>query len=156
VFLDPRRVLDRVVDVVEEDLPDAGARARPARAEVDEPAIVRLQTGAAVLVVLGLGRPREQHEARVERRHGIGEHDFTDDTVGVLVGVAPLVVPVADAEVGVAQVLPRVLVLLAPGVEIFVEPRVEVLAVRLVVRAGVRVRRDEGVAGLRRHASRLV
>ena len=75
-----------------------------------------------------------------------GKITSPDDAVGELVGVAPVVVPVADAQVGVAQVLPRVLVLAAPGIEVVVELRVEVLAVGLVVRAGVAVGRDERVA----------
>ena len=102
---------------------------------------------------LGLRRRREQHEAREERRHRVGEDHLADDAVGLLVGVAALVVPVADAQARVAQVLPRVLVLLAPRVEVGDVLRVEELAVRLVVRARVRVGRDDRVVvrGRRRH-----
>ena len=61
VLLDPGRVLDGVVDVVEEDLPDAGAPLGPAVAEVDHPAVVGLEAGPAALVVLlGFGGPAKR------------------------------------------------------------------------------------------------
>src|SRR6478735_6378716 len=151
MLLDPLRVLDCVVDVVEEDLPDAGTPLGVQRAEVDHPAVVGLDAGAPVRVVLVLRRRREQHEAREERRHGVGEDHLADDAAGPLVGVATLVVPIAHPQARVAQVLPRVLVLLAPRVEVGDVLLCEVLAVRLVVGAGVRVSRDERVVIGRRH-----
>ena len=55
VLLGPVDVLDRVVDVVQEDLADAGALVGLGRAEVDEPPVVGLDPGAPVRVVLGRG-----------------------------------------------------------------------------------------------------
>ena len=95
----------------------------------------------------------EQHEAREERRHRVGEHHLADDAVGLLLAVAHLVVPVAQPAV-VAEVLVRVLVLVAPGVEVVEVLRVEVLAVRGVAAAGVAVGGDDRVplsGGVRTH-----
>ncbi len=118
VLLDPGRVRDGVVDVVQEDLSDAGALDRTPRAEVHHPAVVGVDPGPPPCVVVGLRGPGEEDEARVEGRHRVGEQHLAHDPVGELVGVAPVVVPVADAQIGVAEVLPRVLVLLAPRVEL--------------------------------------
>ena len=52
VLLDPPHVLDRVVDVVEEDLADARPAARSAAAEILQPAVVRLDARAPALVLL--------------------------------------------------------------------------------------------------------
>ena len=48
---------ERVVDVVQQDLRDAGPAAGRGRAEVGEPAVVRLEPGPPVLV-LGRGSAR--------------------------------------------------------------------------------------------------
>jgi hypothetical protein len=145
LLLDPLHVGDGVVDIVEEDLADSGALDRLSVAEVDHPAVVGADAGAAQLVLVGLGRPGEQHEPRVEGGHGVGVDDLGDDAVGELVGVTAVVVPVAHAQVGVAQVLPRVLVLTAPGVEGVAVLRVEVLAVLLVGATGMAIGRDDRV-----------
>ena len=97
------------------------------------------------VVVLGLGRLGEQHEAREERRHRVGEHHLGDDAVGLLLAVAHLVVPVA-VPAGVTEVAEGVLVLPAPGVEVVEEPGIEVLAVLLVAAPGMAVGRDDRVA----------
>ncbi len=144
-LLDPGGVGDGVVDVVQEDLADPGAAFGPPGAEVGHPAVVGVDAGAAVLVLVGLRGPGEEHEARVEGRHGVGEQHLADDAVGELVGVASLVVPVPDPQVGVAEVLPRVLVPLPPGVELLPVGRVEVLPVLGVAATGMGVGRDEGV-----------
>jgi hypothetical protein len=99
----------------------------------------------AVLVLVRPGWGGEQHEAREEGRHRVGEHHLADHAVGLLLAVAHLVVPVAVAA-GVAQVAEGVAVLLPPGVEVVEEAAVEVLAVLLVASAGVAVGRDDGVA----------
>ena len=134
-----------MVDVVQEDLTDAGSPAGLAIAEILHPAVVGLEAGPATVVVLLGRRTGEEDEAGIEGRHGVGEEDLADDTVLQLVGVAALVVPVADAEVGVAEVLPRVLVLTPPGVELVAPLGIEVLAVLLVAPTGVAVRGDDRV-----------
>jgi hypothetical protein len=96
VLLDPVDVGDRVVDVVEEDLSDPGAPVGLAGAEVGEPPVVRANAREPVLVLVGLRRPREQHEVREERGNRVREHDFTDDAVLLEITNAPVVVPVAD------------------------------------------------------------
>ena len=55
MLLDPAHVVDRVVDVVEEDLADAGAPLGKLTAPVDEPAVVGADPGEPVLVRLGVG-----------------------------------------------------------------------------------------------------
>ena len=118
-----------------------------AAAPVGEPAVVRADAGQPVLVLVGLGRPREEDEAREERRHRVGEHDLGHDAVGLFVGEPALVVPVADAAaVFLLQIAERVLVLVAPRVEVVEVRGIEVLAVHLVAAAGVRVGGDDRVA----------
>ena len=144
VLLDPPDVGDGLVDVVEEDLADAGAALRVLGAPVGEPAVVRPDAGEAQLEVFGGRRPRQQRHAREERRHRVREDDFTDDSVGLELGHAPLAVPVAVAS-AVLQVTERVLVLLPPRVEVVEILRVEVRAVGLVAGAGVTVGGNERV-----------
>ncbi len=144
VLLDEAHVLEGVVDVVEEDLPDAGAALGELAAPVDEPAVVGPDAGQPVVVLVGLGRLGEEDEAGEERRDGVGEDDLAHDAVGLLLAVAHLVVPVAVAA-GVAQVAEGVLVLAAPGVEVVEVPGVEVLAVLLVAAPRVTVGRDDRV-----------
>ena len=147
VVLDPVDVLDGVVEVVHEDLADAGPPLGVAPAEVDEPPVVGTDAGEPVLVLVGLGRPGEQHEAREERGHGVGEQDLAGHAVGVLLGVAHLVVPVAQPPL-VAEVAEGVLVLPAPGVEVLEVALLEVLAVHGVAATGVGVGGDDGVPGV--------
>ncbi len=146
VLLDPAHVGDGLVDVVEEDLADAGAALRVLAAPVREPAVVRPDAGQAQLEVFRLRRPGQQRHAREERRHRVRENDLTDDTVALELGDAPLAVPVAVA-VAALEVAERVLVLRPPRVEVVEVLRVEVGAVRVVAGAGVAVRRDERVRG---------
>ena len=153
VLLDPPDVVDGVVDVVHEDLADAGAPLGEPVAEVDQPAVVRADARQPVLVVLGLRRRREQDEAGEERGHGVREDHLTDHTVGVLLAVAHLVVPVAQPTVRARrEVLVRVGVLGAPRVEVVEVLLLEELAVLRVAPTGVAVGRDDRVAVLVRRA----
>ncbi|MEZ5348969.1 MAG: hypothetical protein R2714_07195 [Microthrixaceae bacterium] len=145
VLLDPTHILDRVVDVIEEDLAHPCTPFGELPTPVDEPPVVRVDaraTMAVLLVCRGLG---EEHEAGEERRDGVGEHHLTHYAVLLLLGVAHLVVPVAQPAL-VAHVLVGVLVLTAPGVEVVQELRIEVFAVGLVTPPGVAVRGDDRVA----------
>ena len=140
MLVDPAHVGDRVVHVVQEDLADAGPALGIARAPVGEPPVVRANSGEPVLVLVGRGRAREQDEAGEERRDRVGEHDLADDAVGLLVGEAALVVPVANAPaVTFLEVAEWVLVLVAPRVEVVEVRGIEVGAIRLVVGTGMGV-----------------
>ena len=100
----------------------------------------------------------EEHEAREERRHGVGEDDLADDAVLLLLAVAHLVVPVAQRGGCRRRSLYGFLYLLAPRVEVVDVLGVEVLPVGRVAAAGVAVGRDDRVAvgvGGRRHAVSL-
>ena len=156
VLGDPVDVGDGVIDVIQEDLPDAGAPVGRDRAEVGEPAVVRPDAGQAQLVLLGRRRTGDHGTGREERRHRVREDHLADDTVGLELAEAALVVPVARAQVAV-EILVRVLVAVAPRVELVAVLRVEVLAVLLVAAAGVGVGRDQrvaiGASHLARHAS---
>src|SRR5258708_18157280 len=138
------RVLDRVVDVVKEYLPDPGAAVGDPAAEIVEPAVVGLDAGAAALVLVRLRRAREQDEAREERRDRVREDDLTDNAVTVLLRVAHLVVPVAEPA-GVAQNPGRGLVAAAPGVEVLVETRSQELPGLRTTSARVRGPRGQRV-----------
>ena len=144
VLLDPAHVGDGVVHIVEEDLAHACPALRILVAPVDQPSVVGRHPGMAVAILLVGRRLGEQHEAGEERRDGVGEHHLGGDAVGLLLGVAHLVVPVAQLPL-VAQILVRVLVLAAPGVEVGNELGVEVLPIGLVAAAGVAVGRDDRV-----------
>jgi hypothetical protein len=139
----PAHVGDRVIDVVEEDLPDPGAPLREARAPVGEPAVVRADAGEAQLVLLGHRRARDDRARREERRDRVGERHLRDDAVGLLLRDPPFVVPVLRAPARL-QVLERVAVSAAPAVEVVEVPLLEVRAVHLVVAAGVAVGGDQG------------
>ena len=118
VLLDPRDILNRIVDVVQEELADPRTLNGLAPAEVGEPSIVRQDAGTTVFILFRLGRARKEDESRVERWHCVREHDFADDAVGELVSIPTIIVPVANAKVGVAEILPRVLVFSTPRVKI--------------------------------------
>jgi hypothetical protein len=55
--------------------------------------------------------------------HSVGEDHLTNDAVAILLGVAHLVVPVAQAAV-VAQVAEGVAVIAPPCIEVLAEPRI--------------------------------
>ena len=82
----PAHLGDGGVDVVGEQLHQAAYPVGYLTAEVDEPTVVRAHAREPVLVLLGLRRPREQHEAREERRHGVGEDHLGHDALAVLEG----------------------------------------------------------------------
>ena len=96
-LLDEAHVLHGLVDVVEEDLPDAGAPVGSHRAPVGEPPVVGADAGEAALEVPSRRRPGDQRGRREERRHRVREDDLADDAVGLELGDAPLVVPVPRA-----------------------------------------------------------
>ena len=146
-LLAPDHLRHRVVDVVQQDLRDAGAAARRLRAEVDHPAVVRLEPGPAQLVLLRGRRRGDEVGAREERRDRVREQDLGDDAVGVEVADALVAVPVLGAlRVVALQVGERVVVRREPAVVVVVVARLEVLLVRLDVGAGVTVGRDDRVA----------
>ena len=145
VLLDPAHVVDRVVDVVQEDLPDPGTPLRELAAPVDEPAVVCAYPRKTVLVGLRGGLRREEDKARKEGWHRVREDHFPDDVVALLVTISLVVVPIPDAIVVRAEVLVRVLVLVAPRVEVVEVFLGEILAVHRVTRAGMAVGRDDRV-----------
>ena len=78
----PLDLLDRVVDVVEEDLRDPGTAAGRLGAEVGEPPVVRLDPGEPVVVVVTRGRLVGREQAgRKERWDRVGEQHLGDDAV---------------------------------------------------------------------------
>ena len=144
VLLDPTHVGNRVVDVVEEDLADAGASRRELGAPVGQPPVVGADAREPQLVVVGGRRTGQECHVGKEGRDGVGEDDLADDAVGLQLGDAPFAVPVAIA-VAALQIAKRILVLGAPRVELVEVLRVEVGAVRVVARARVAIGRDERV-----------
>src|SRR5205807_2194449 len=107
---------------------DAGTALGTFGNEVDEPPVVRAYAGEPMFVLVGLGRAREQHEAREERRHRVREQHLGDDTVALFLTPTHLRVPVARSPV-VAEIFERVLVLASPRVEVVEILRFEILAV---------------------------
>ncbi|CAB4929812.1 unannotated protein [freshwater metagenome] len=149
VFLAPDGVGDRVVDIVQEDLADAGATLRSAADVVSEPTIVGLHTGVTVFVLVRSWRLSKEHEVREERRNRVGVDDLGDDAVGKHVAITTIVIPVADTKIGVLQVLEGVLVLLAPCVEVIAVLGVKELAVLNVAATRVGVGRNDDVVIVR-------
>src|SRR5699024_11162508 len=74
-FGDPADLLDRRVDVVQEDLGDTGEPAVGLPAELGQPTVVGSQTGPALLEVVGAGGGGDQARRREERWDRVGEHD---------------------------------------------------------------------------------
>ncbi len=150
VLLDPLDVLDRLVDVVEEYLRDAGALGGCVVAEVLQPTVVRPHARESLVEVFGPRRTGQDGGTREERRHRVGEEHLADRAVTLCLAQATFVVPVAGSAV-VDEVTVGVLVLPAPRVELLVPLRFEVRAVGGVIGAGVAVGRDEDVRGFVRH-----
>jgi len=136
VLLRPLDVADGFVDVVEEDLRNAGASLGSERHEVGEPAVVGADAGQPARELLGRRRARDHRAGREERRHGVRKDHLRRSAVGLLLLPPHRVVPVAEASVTV-EVLERVLVAVAPRVELVAVVGVEVLAVLLVAPAAV-------------------
>ena len=145
MVLGPAHVGDRFVDIVEEDLREAGAALGMIGAEVGEPAVVSPQSGEAQLEIVGRRRGRDDLAGGEERRHRVREDDLGDDAVLAEIAQPALVVPVAGPTV-VLQIAERVLVAAPPRVELVVVLGFEALAVLLMVAARVTVGRDDRVA----------
>src|SRR5699024_3280956 len=109
VLLDPANVLDRIINIVEEDLSDPSSAFRKFITEILQPTIMGLNTGPALVVLFGGRGLGEEDEAREERRNGVWENDFSDDPISFLLLIAEFVVPVAEAPI-VAEILIRILV----------------------------------------------
>ena len=106
----PLDLLDRVVDVVEEDLGDPGAAAGRLGAEVGEPPVVGLDPGEPVVVVVTGGRlVRGEQAGRKERWDRVREQHFGDDAVVLELLRTTTGVPVAVG-LGAAEIVERVLV----------------------------------------------
>ena len=138
-------LLDRVVDVVEEDLCDPRPAAGRLGAEVGEPPVVGLDPGEAVVVVVTTdGLVRRQETGGEERRDRVREQHLGDHAVVLELLGTTLRVPVAVG-LRTAQIVERVLVRRRPVVELVVPLHFEVLAVVEHRRAGMTVGRDHDV-----------
>ena len=144
MLLRPADLVERVVEVVEEDLHAPGASARRLRAEVGEPAVVRLHSGPAPLVVLGGRLQRGEVSLREERRHRVREEHLGDDALRLGLLEPPSAVPVA-VRGRREQIGERIDVRVRPGVELVVPTRREIRLVRAQLGAGVTVDGDHGV-----------
>jgi hypothetical protein len=138
VLFDPVDVSDGVVDLIEEDLTDAGPSLGKLGAEVDQPTVMGPDAGQTMLVVLGPGRRSEENEIRKEGGNGVRKDDLSDDAISLLLAIAHLRIPVAEAPF-IAEIPERVLVLGPPRVEFLEKARFEVLPVRGVTTAGMAV-----------------
>ena len=135
----------RVVEVVEQDLADAGVPARNLRAEVGEPAVVGAEAGHPQFVLGRRRQRREQVAAREERRHGVGEQHLGGDAVGLELALAALAVPAA-IRVRHHLVEVRIDERLRPGVELVEAARLEVRPVVGQIGTAVPVGADDRVA----------
>jgi hypothetical protein len=143
----PAHLVDGPVDVVEQDLGDAGPAAGRGGAEVGQPAVVGVQPGPTQVQVAGRG-PRwllDQRRPGEERRHGVGEDHLGHDAVGLELGQPAVAVPVAVG-IGVAQVVVGVGEVRAPGVELAEQPAFEVRPVVGDVATAMAVGGDHRVA----------
>ena len=137
---------DRCLDIVRENLGEAGAATREVLAPLGEPPVVGPQPGPSLIELLsGAGRSGHQEARGEERRDGVREHDLARKAVGLELPLTHLVVPVADLRL-VGEVFPRVREVGSPGVEVVVVRGLEIVAVRVEVGASVAIGRDEGVA----------
>ncbi|CAB4660322.1 unannotated protein [freshwater metagenome] len=149
VLLAPNCIGDRVVNVVQEDLTDAGTTLWSAADVVGQPAIVGLHACVTVFVLVRSWRLSKEDEVREERRNRVWVDDLGNNAVGEHVAITAIVVPVADTKIGVLEILERVLVLLAPCVEVIAVLRVKKLAVLNMAATRVGVGRDDDVVIVR-------
>ena len=152
LLLRPANLVERVVDVVQEDLREPGAAAGRGRAEVGDPAVVRLQPGPTPLVVGGRRLERGEIALREERRHRVREEHLGDDALRLGLLQPALAVPVAVRGRRL-QIGEGIDVRVGPGVELVVPARREVRLVLAQLGAGVTVDRDDRVPARRVRAS---
>ena len=81
VFSRPGDLRDGVVDVVEEDLGQAGTPARSVSTEVGQPSIVRPKAGPAELVGIRRRRPCQEIAGWEEGRNRVREQDFRNHAI---------------------------------------------------------------------------
>ena len=139
-------VVDRVVDVVEEDLADAGAPLGVLAHQSTSQRLWARMPASRCSYSSGFGGRAKSTKLGKNGGTVFGNTTSATTPSASCSAMAALVVPVADAEVGVAQVAVRVLVLAAPRVEVLEVRRVEVLAVHRVAAARVGVGGDDRVA----------
>ena len=149
VFLAPDCIGDCVVDVVQENLTNASATLGSAADVVGQPAIVCLHTCVTVFVLVGRWRLRKEHEVREERRNRVGVDDLSNNAIGEHVAITTIVVPVADAQVSVLQILEGVLVLLAPCIKVIAVLGIEKLSILNVAATRMGVGRNDDVVIIR-------
>src|SRR5947207_2774428 len=82
IRLAPANLTQGVIDIVEHDLGEAAPPAGCFTAEVDNPAVVRLQARKPSLVLRPRGRDRrDEVHLRVEGRKGIREYELGGDAL---------------------------------------------------------------------------
>lgn len=142
MLMTPPGVLDGIIDVVQEDLPDAGAAVCVFPTPVGEPSVVRPDTGEPQVVVIRCRGTCDHRTCRKEGWDRIREENLCDDTIGLELGDPALLVPVAILG-PTRQVLERIRVLAAPCIELVQVLGFQIGAVLLVVATGMAVGRDQ-------------
>src|SRR4051794_12452852 len=110
----------RLVDVVQEDLRDAGPTPGNLGAPVGQPAVVGADAGESPGILFRRGRAGDERPGGEERWHGVREDDLADDAVLLQLTDPAFVVPVSGPAVTL-KVAERVLVAAAPRVEVLPE-----------------------------------
>ena len=157
VLVTPTDVIERFVDVEQEDLDWRLPPSRQLRGEIDRPTVVGANASHPPFVVgLIAGLVRKRRSRREERRHRIGEQHLRADPLCVEDLLAQRAVPTTTELRGrlirSIRRTPPVFRRPRPRVELVVPARVEVLAVSLHVVARVHVGRNHQVARVGRPA----
>ena len=142
VLMAPADVRDGIIDVVEEDLTDAGPAVRVSGAPVGQPPIVGSDARKPQLVVVRRRGPRHHRTGGEKWRDRVGKEHLGDDAVLLELSETPLVIPVAIPRPA-GEVLEGIRVPLTPGVELVEVFRFQVRAVLVMIASGMPVRRDQ-------------
>ena len=144
VLLGPAHIVERGIDIVEQNLGESGALIGCLRAEIGQPTVVCTQPCEAEVEVVSRRSRSNDCASWEEGRDGVGEQDLGNHAVGMKVVEAPVAVPVARAAV-VLQVTKWVAVAPAPFVELLKILRLKVGAVLIGAATRMSVGRDQCV-----------
>ena len=140
------------VDVVQQDLGDAGATAWRERAEVGQPTVVRLQAcpSASHIGSIYCGRLKRKRRPWVKRGHSVWVDDLGHNAIGLHIGKTTIRIPVTCSEIA-QEIWVDHVVRVGPRIELRVQMRWQVRAVIKQCSTAMTVGGDHGVTVVANH-----